>query len=134
MVACVVDNSVVVSWIYPAQATDYTERLLETTGASPLHTAFVWPAEFANVASTMVKRGILTDDLGAAMLRMAETLALTVDRVSPDLGGLYRVSRRHDLSVYDAAYLELAVRLNLPLATRDAALARAARALDLYLA
>lgn len=134
MAAFIVDNSVAVSWIYPVQATAYTERLLEIAAESTLHTAFIWPAEFANAACTMVKRAILTDDLGSAMLRMAETLDLMVDRTSVDLFSLYRVSRRHGLSAYDAAYLELAMRLNIPLATRDGALEKAARSLDLFLA
>jgi len=132
--ACVVDNSVVVSWMYPAQATPYTERLLETTADSTLHTAFIWPAEFANAASVMVRRAILTEELGVEMIRMADALSLTVDRTPADLGSLYRISRRHGLSVYDAAYLELAVRLRLPLATRDLALEQAARSLELFLA
>lgn len=54
MVAFVVDNSVVVAWLYPSQATAYTERLLEISAASTLHTAFIWPAEFTNAASAMV--------------------------------------------------------------------------------
>ncbi len=131
--ACVVDNSVVVSWVYPAQSTKYTERLLETTAEGTLHTAFIWPAEFANAASVMVRRAILTDELGVEMIRMADALSLTVDRTPADLGSLYRLSRCHGLSVYAAAYLELAMRLRLPMATRDAALEKAAKSLDLYL-
>lgn len=133
MVGCVVDNSVIVSWIFPAQATPYTERLLELAGSSTLHTAFIWPAEFANVASVMVRRGLLSEAQGEDMLRMADTLNLITDRTPPDIATLYRTSRRHALSVYDAAYLELAMRLDLPLATRDASLEKAARALDLFL-
>ncbi len=134
MVAFVVDNSVVVAWLYRAQATDYTERLLESSGTSTLHTSFIWPAEFANAASVMVKRGILTDDLGSAMIGVADTLRLVVDRAPADLREIYQVSRRHGLSAYDATYLELAMRLNVPLATRDTALKQASQALDLYLA
>jgi len=134
VVAFVVDNSVVVAWLYRAQATDYTERLLESSGTSTLHTSFIWPAEFANAASVMVKRGILTDDLGSAMIGVADTLRLVVDRAPADLREIYQVSRRHGLSAYDATYLELAMRLNVPLATRDTALKQASQALDLYLA
>lgn len=62
MVAFVVDNSVVVSWLYAGQANAYTERVLESADTSTLHTSFIWPAEFANAATVMVKRGILTDE------------------------------------------------------------------------
>lgn len=68
------------------------------------------------------------------MMRMVEALNLMVACAPADLISLYRVSRHHGLSAYDAAYLELAMRLNLPLATRDAALEKASRSLDLYLA
>lgn len=133
MLAFVVDNSVVVAWLYPSQATAYTERLLEISAESTLHTAFIWPAEFTNVASTLVKRAILTDAQGSAMMHMVETLDLQVERPPADLNSLYRLSRHHELSAYDTAYLELAMRLNIPLATRDAALEKAARSLGLYL-
>ena len=133
MVACIVDNSVVVAWLYPGQATAYTERLLERSGSSTLHASFIWPAEFANAASVMVKRGILTDELGAEMIRMVDAFDLVVDRTPADLRQIYQISRRYGLSAYDASYLELAIRLKLPLATRDAALKKASQTLDLFL-
>lgn len=134
MVAFVVDNSVVVAWLYAGQANAYTERVLESSGTSNLHTSFIWPAEFANAATVMVKRGILTDELGTAMIQMADAVGLSVDRTPVDLRALYQLSRRYGLSAYDASYLELAIRLNIPLATRDTALMRASQALGLFLA
>jgi len=68
VVAYIVDNSVVVAWLYPGQATHYTERLLERSSSSTLHASFIWPAEFANAASVMVKRGILTDELSGNVM------------------------------------------------------------------
>lgn len=134
MVAFVVDNSVAVAWLYPGQATAYTERVLESSGTSTLHTSFIWPAEFANAATVMVNRGILTDELGTEMIRMVDTLGLVIDRTPVDLRVLYQVSRRYGLSAYDASYLELAMRLNIPLATRDKALMKASQTLELFLA
>ena len=133
MVACIVDNSVVVAWLYPGPATQYTEHLLERSGSSTLHASFIWPAEFANAASVMVKRGILTDELGAEMIRMVDVFDLVVDRTPADLRQIYQISRRYGLSAFDASYLELATRLKLPLATRDAALKKASQTLDLFL-
>lgn len=119
--------------LYPGQVTQYTERLLERSGSSTLHASFIWPAEFTNAASVMVKRGILTDELGAEMIRMVDVFDLVVDRTPADLRQIYQISRRHGLSAYDASYLELAIRLKLPLATRDAALKKANQTLDLFL-
>ena len=134
MVAFVVDNSVVVAWLYAGQANAYTEHVLESSGTSTLHTSFIWPAEFANAATVMVKRGILTDSLGTAMIQMTDTLGLLVDRTPVDLRALYQVSRRFGLSAYDASYLELAMRLKIPLATRDTALMKASQTLGLFVA
>jgi predicted nucleic acid-binding protein len=61
-------------------------------------------------------------------------LSLVVDRAPANLREIYQISRRHGLSAYDATYLELAMRLKLPLATRDTTLKKASHTLDLYLA
>ncbi len=134
MVAFVVDNSVAVAWAYPKQATEYTEKLLELSGSSTLHTAFIWPAEFANTVNVMLNRGFLSDDLGKEMILMPRHFGFVVDRVPIDLCKLYQISQQYRLSAYDASYLELAIRLNIPLATRDTELKKAAEKLDLYLA
>jgi predicted nucleic acid-binding protein len=66
-------------------------------------------------------------DIGLAQLRalpLREDGSKTLDR----LHDIVSLARRHELRIADAAYLELAVRTALPLATRDAALARAAEA------
>jgi predicted nucleic acid-binding protein len=131
--AFVVDNSVVIAWAYPRQATDYTEALLDRSGGSMLYTAFIWPAEFANATHTLVNRGVLSEVLGDEMLVLGESFGLLVER-APALGRIYRISRQHRLSAYDAAYLELAVRMNIPLATRDAALKAAAESIGLHFA
>jgi predicted nucleic acid-binding protein len=132
MVAFVVDNSVAIAWVYPKQATEYTEQLLDSASHGLLHTAFIWPAEFANAANTLVNRGLLTDALGAEMIALSHDFGFIVDK-APDPAELYAVSRKFGLTACDAAYLELAIRLNLPLATRDAGLTKAAKSLDLYL-
>lgn len=131
--ACVIDNSVVVSWLYPAQTSAYTEALLERIGRSTLHVAFIWPAEYANTAAALVRRGLLDEAQGEEMIALAGRLNLNVDRMPPASDALYRLARQYALSAYDAAYLELALRLRCPLATRDTALERAARAEGLFL-
>lgn len=131
--AFVVDNSVVIAWAYPRQATAYTEALLERSGGCLLHVAFTWPAEFTNATHLLVNRGLLSEALGSEMLVLAESFGFLVER-APAPGRLYLISRQHRLSAYDAAYLELAMRMNIPLATRDAALKAAAESIGLHLA
>ncbi len=133
MVAFVVDNSVAMAWTYPKQANEYTEKLLDVGSHGLLHTAFIWPAEFANATVTLVNRGLLIEGDASEVLAMANDFGFIVDKPqSPE--SLYTVSREFGLSAYDAAYLELAIRLNLPLATRDKGLRQAAEKLNLYFA
>jgi predicted nucleic acid-binding protein len=132
MVAFVVDNSVAIAWVYPKQSTEYTEKLLDSASHGLLHTAFIWPAEFANAANVLVNRGLLTEALGAEMISLSQDFGFIVDNV-PAPAELYSVSRKYGLTAYDAAYLELSIRLNLPLATRDTELTKAAKNLNLYL-
>lgn len=132
MVAFVVDNAIAIAWAYPRQATEYTERLLDSASLGLLHTAFIWPAEYANAASTLVNRGVLSEELGSEMMALGNDFGLIVNP-APSPAELYAIARQHGLTAYDAAYLELAIRLNLPLATRDSDLAKAAKKLNLYL-
>jgi predicted nucleic acid-binding protein len=73
------------------------------------------------------RRGRLTETQTAAFLHFLSDLLVVVDH-QPDERSVLALARAHRLSVYDAAYLELAQREKMPLATLDAALVRAARA------
>jgi len=72
------------------------------------------------------RRGRLTEGDTAIFLRSIGRLAVTVDGV-PDETAVLTLARRYRLTVYDAAYLELALRETLPLATLDGALTSAAQ-------
>jgi predicted nucleic acid-binding protein len=69
----------------------------------------------------------MTEQQTVRFLREILRLAITLD-CSPNETNVLALARRHRLTVSDAAYLELSVREDLPLATLDAALIRAARA------
>ena len=73
------------------------------------------------------RRGRLTEQETARFLGDVSGLRISSDRMS-DEGAVLTLARRHRLTVCDAAYLELAARRNLPLATLDGALVGAARA------
>ena len=87
----------------------------------------LWWLEVRNGLLIGERRGRLTQHDTAFFLRRASGLALTVDQ-APDETGVLTLARRHRLTVYDAAYLDLALRESLPLATLDKELATAARA------
>jgi predicted nucleic acid-binding protein len=85
----------------------------------------LWWFELRNVLVVSERRGRITEQETSEFLQEISHLAI-IDR-SPDEVSIMALARRHRLSVYDAAYLELALRERAPLATLDAALADAAR-------
>jgi predicted nucleic acid-binding protein len=126
--ALVVDNSVIVGWFVPDQSSDYTRRIARKARREELVVPALWETEFANVMTVLARRRLLLRHQVATILGQADRLKLKVDREPVSPRSLFALTERHAISAYDAAYLELAQRLGLPLATRDASLATAARA------
>jgi predicted nucleic acid-binding protein len=87
----------------------------------------VWRYELRNVLVVGERQGCLTERETARFLRDISRLAITVDSTAAEAQVL-TLARHHRLTIYDAAYLELAGRQALPLATLDEELATAARA------
>ena len=124
----VIDNSVVCGWFLANQSTDYTEviarRLLDDGAIAP----GLWPLELANVLRTACKRGAMIASQAREVAEQIAALPIAVDAQPPATQAILALALRYDLSSYDAAYLELALRLQLPIATQDTALAEAAMA------
>jgi len=131
--AFVLDNSVIIAWFIPDQANDYTRRIDRRAEREQPLVPALWEVEFANVMAALLRRQVLARHQAAAILSRAERLELGVDRAAVSPRALFELTDRHGISAYDAAYLELAARRGLPLATRDANLARAARAAGVFL-
>lgn len=124
----VLDNSVVCGWFLDNQANDYTEAIAQRLHVDRAHAPALWPMELANVLRTVCKRGGLIAQQAHAVLEQIERLPIEIDSQPAGAAALLSLALRHDLTSCDAAYLELALRLQLPLATQDTALAEAARA------
>lgn len=126
----VVDASVGFSWVQVSQATPETDLLLDeiAAGASAVVPSF-WFLEMANILLIAQRRNRLSPAQRKASLATLEALGLTVDEAAPEaaFGKISQLAEKHTLTVYDAAYLEVALRRKLPLATRDSALIAAAR-------
>ena len=130
MSGIVVDSSVAASWILPDEANETAANWLQAAWTTPPVAPAHWPVEIANTTLQAEKRG----RLNATGLADAETLlsALGVE-IEPAVPlRVWRdgvtLARRHGLTVYDALYLEAALRRGLILATYDKALLRAAAA------
>ena len=128
--AFVADASVVVGWVHPAQATPETVAMLDAVAdGATLEVPALWSLEVANALLVLVRRGKLEDDEREAALSWLQGLPRRVDTDTPALA-LSRLSELADtyqLSVYDAAYLELAQRRKLALGCKDGALRKAAK-------
>ena len=130
------DASVAIAWVHPGQATGETDAMLEgIAGGATLEVPALWPLEVANALLVLVRRGKLTDSERAAALRWLRGLRLRVDHEMATLAfaKLSELAAANQLSIYDAAYLELAVRRGVPLGCKDGALKTAAVRLGLRL-
>lgn len=126
----VVDASVATAWVHPAQATTQTNALLIQVGrGTRVVVPALWPLEMANVLLVLERRGKLAAGERATALKALRALAFTLDYEMSVLAftELSQLASTLTLSIYDAAYLELALRLKLPLACKDGPLREAAR-------
>jgi predicted nucleic acid-binding protein len=126
----VVDASVAIGWVHPAQATTATAAMLDAIaeGAS-LAVPAIWPLEVANALIVLVRRRKLTDSERQMGLGWLRGLPLRVDQEMASLAfsRLSELAAAHQLSVYDAAYLELAQRRGLTLGCKNGPLWKAAK-------
>jgi predicted nucleic acid-binding protein len=126
----VVDASVGFAWVYEDQATPETDRLLNelATGGMAVVPA-MWFLEMANVLLTAQRRHRLTPYQRKAALEHLNTLQFVVDEEAAKsaFGKTSDLAENLGLTVYDAHYLEVALRRKMPLATRDGALRQAAK-------
>ncbi|MEX1993636.1 MAG: type II toxin-antitoxin system VapC family toxin [Steroidobacteraceae bacterium] len=130
----IVDASVAVAWFVRNQATGYTDRVRRQARGERLHVPAVWPLEFANALWQLQRRKLLADRQVDTIIDLAEPLEIVVHKDTPAPRRLVAVARDHDLSAYDASYLDLALTLRYPVACRDGALKRALRTVGLKLA
>lgn len=122
----VADNSVVSGWYLAKQATPYTDAILDKLRNDIAIVPPLWELELVNVGRTAVKRSTLTDDEARLAVSFVLGLPITVDRAIVPPERVLSLALTYDLTAYDAAYLELAMRLKLPIAAKDGALKGAA--------
>jgi predicted nucleic acid-binding protein len=119
-------------WCFEGGSHDYADKVLHQLAATD-GTAFVpilWRYEVSAVLARAEIKGLLTTSRVAEFFEDLAVMRIIVDIESADrvLTDVYRLATRHRLTAYDAAYLELALRRNLPVATLDVELQNACRA------
>lgn len=124
--AFVLDASIAVSWALSDENEPAATAALVRTGSEVCVVPALWWFEIRNSLLMAECRKRLTSAETSQFLHDLNDLKVNED-FSPDEADLLRLARTHKLTAYDAAYLELAQRQGVPLATLDEALARAAR-------
>jgi predicted nucleic acid-binding protein len=128
-VSYVLDASVALSWCFADERTPETQALLARALVESVAVPSHWSLELANILTMAERRGRIDPDRISRFVAMLDTIAIVVDATTHERGlsEILNLARREGITSYDAAYLDLALRERLPLATRDAALAEAAR-------
>jgi predicted nucleic acid-binding protein len=126
----VLDASVTLAWCFADEGGDYALGVLDRLRSSEAVAASHWGLELANALLVAERRGRIEPRDVSRLVRFLLALPIAVDPIARrrPVDSIHRLGRSHGLSAYDAAYLELAVRHGIPLATLDSDLRVAAEA------
>lgn len=129
----VLDGSVALAWCFEDEATAEIDALFDRIAERGAHVPSLWRLEVANGLQTAIRRKRIDAayrDLALSRL-MAQRVTVDSETDRYAWSATVRLAEHHGLTVYDASYLELALRLGLPLATADKALIAAAQSVGL---
>ena len=123
----VVDASVAAAWVLPDEQSTQADAILEMLAVDGAQAPSLLWYELRNILVMATRRGRLADGEAATVIARLRRLPIeTVDMTLSDDAKAIETSIVHGLTAYDAAYLVLVQSRNVPLATADKALARAA--------
>lgn len=124
----VLDCSVAISWCLVDENNDYANSILVMMSDCEAFVPGIWSLEIANVLLVAQRRNRMTTEQSEEAITLLQSLLIQVDTATDAkaLSTTFALGRQEGLASYDAAYLELAMRLGLPLATIDTRLAEAA--------
>lgn len=125
----VLDASATLAWLYPEEITDAIRAVFDQVEDEGAWVPGLWPIEVTNSLCVSLRKGRITPQRRHESLIDLKQLLISYDDQTGDhaWGRTLELADRHQLTVYDATYLELALRLSLPLATLDDDLRRAAQ-------
>ena len=121
--ATVIDASAAASWLLPDETGGAYQEILQT---AVLHAPVLFWAEMRNILVISERRNRLTGNMVSEAVSILDALKVNFDN-SPEGGRVLHLAREHGLTVYDALYVELALRLQLPFLTPDRKLAAVAK-------
>ena len=133
--AFVLDCSVTMAWCFDDEATPYTDGVRDSLAEKRAVVPSIWPLEAANATIVGERRKRLDEARSRRFFVLLEALPIVVDEETSNraFADIVQLARNYQLSAYDAAYLELAIRRGLPLACNDGKLKTAAVAAGVVL-
>lgn len=131
----VLDGSVTLAWLFHDEKDSYADAIVARLPAVEMLVPHLWHLEVANVLMVSERRGRCTQADSSHWLGFLSGLSITVDGQTERQAwsASLAIARQHALSVYDAAYLELAIRENVSIASLDKQLIAAAKAIGVPL-
>ena len=124
----VLDCSITMSWFFEDESDEYSDLIMDKLNIDGAVVPQIWTSEVVNALLVGEKKKRLQRTQSLWILEKLQKLPISVDDFKPNrlMSEILTLSGKHKLSAYDGAYLELALRLNLPLSTRDKALTTSA--------
>ncbi len=124
----VLDASIALAWCFVDEETPATKSLLEKLNTEKAYVPTLWTLEVGNILISAHRRERISYAKLSEFLSLLATLNIHIDEETAAHGfhEILFLAHSEKLTTYDAAYLELAMRLGLPLATKDKQLAEAA--------
>jgi len=133
----VLDASVTMAWCFEDEANAYADAVLDSLASVTALAPAIWPLEISNVLAVAERRKRIDKAGSIRFISLLMQLPVIVGPESPQrvFAEILALAREHDLSTYDASYLDLAMRYGVALATQDGRLQKAARqaGVQLYL-
>lgn len=131
----VIDCSVTMAWFFEDEKSDFTARVLEKLASAKAIVPTIWPLEIANVLLIAKRNKRITETESASFIDALTALPITIDHTtsSKAMHSIFVLAGENNLTVYDGAYLELALREKIPLLTLDKELIKAAKKLHIPL-
>lgn len=124
----VLDCSVAMTWFFADEYTASTNALKEMFREGAVIVPTIWPLEVANVLWSTERQKRIKPYQSEKIKHLIQKLPIEVDNhlESDPLGNTLELAREYDISVYDASYMDLSLRLGIPLASLDNKLRTAA--------
>lgn len=125
----VIDNSVVMAWCFKDENSQYADIVLNKLEGAAAYVPSIWPLEVTNVLLVAERKKRIGEAGSARFIALLTELPIIVEQEPPErmIKEIFALARKHNLSSYDASYLDLAMRKGLPIATLDKNLLAAAK-------